>query len=57
VSALSLWKMALVVIGVFLVVLADTRGQRWLGYAGLGLIVIAFFLRFVRRPGGPEDAG
>ena len=32
-----------------LVLAADNFGHRWLGYAGLAIIVLAFLLRFLQR--------
>lgn len=56
-TALTMAKYALALAGIALVLYGERTGQRWLGYAGIGLVVIAFFLRFVRREQGPPDAG
>lgn len=56
-TGLSLWKYALALLGIAVILYADRINQDWLGYVGLGIVVIAFFLRFVRRSQGPEDAG
>ena len=42
-------KYALAVAGLVLVVGADRVGMRWLGYLGLGLILVAFLLRYPQR--------
>ena len=42
-------KYALMLVGVGLVLAADNFGHRWLGYAGLAIIVLAFLLRFLQR--------
>jgi len=42
-------KYALAVAGLALVVSADRFGVRWLSYPGLGLIVLAFLLRYPQR--------
>lgn len=42
-------KYALALAGLGLVVMADQIGRRWIGYAGLGLLVVAFLLRFAQR--------
>lgn len=49
---ISLWtvaKYALTVAGIALVVSAPNFGRPWLGYIGLGLIGVAFLLRFKHR--------
>lgn len=51
-TALNGWTVAkylLAVAGLALVLGADRLGMRWLGYAGLGLIVGAFLLRYPQR--------
>jgi hypothetical protein len=48
-SGWTLAKYVLAVAGLVLVVGADRMGARWLGYAGLALIVIAFLLRYPQR--------
>ena len=45
----TLAKYVLALAGIALVLAADRLGRRWIGYLGLGLIVIAFLLRFVQR--------
>lgn len=42
-------KYALALAGLALVIGADRFGVRWLGYPGLGLIVLAFLLRYAQR--------
>ena len=42
-------KYALALSGLALVLLADGAGRHWLGYIGLGLVAVAFLLRFVQR--------
>jgi hypothetical protein len=42
-------KYALAVAGLVLVVGADRVGMRWLSYPGLGLILVAFLLRYPQR--------
>lgn len=42
-------KYALTLVGVGLVLAAENFGRRWLGYAGLAIIVLAFVLRFLQR--------
>ena len=42
-------KYVFALVGVALVVSADRLGQHWLGYVGLGLLVIAFLLRLKYR--------
>jgi len=49
----SLAKYALALSGVALVLLGDQIGRRWLGYLGLGLLIVAFLLRFI-RPAPPR---
>ena len=55
-------KYALAVAGLVLVVGADRVGLPWLGYLGLGLIVVAFLLRYpqrraLRRATPPSEPG
>lgn len=45
----TLTKYVLALAGVALVIAGDRTGQRWIGYPGLALVVIAFVLRFVQR--------
>ena len=45
----TLAKYALMFAGLVLVVGSDRWGASWTGYAGLGLIVIAFLLGFPQR--------
>jgi len=45
----TITKYLLAVAGVSLLLLGDARGQRWIGYGGLLLIVAAFLLRFLQR--------
>jgi hypothetical protein len=49
VSGWTVAKYLLAVAGLVLVVGADRVGMPWLGYAGLGLIVVAFLLRYPQR--------
>jgi len=49
----TLAKYALALSGIAVVLLADRVGRSWLGYVGLGLMVIAFLLRFAQRRGTP----
>jgi len=42
-------KYALGLAGIAVVLVSDRAGIRWLGYAGLGLLVVAFLLRFPQR--------
>jgi hypothetical protein len=42
-------KYVLALLGVALVLLAENIGARWVGYAGLVPIVVAFLLRFPQR--------
>jgi len=57
VNGWMLAKYALTLVGIGLVLAADHFGRRWLGYAGLAIIVLAFLLRFLqRRAGGRGDA-
>ena len=56
-TGIAATKYALALAGVALVLLGESIGRRELGYVGLGLVIAAFFLRFVRRSQGPEDAG
>lgn len=60
----TLAKYALALLGIALVLAGDRVGQRWLGYPGLAIIVVAFALRFVERrrhraanEEGPASAG
>lgn len=51
-TAMNGWTIAkylLAIAGLALVLGADRIGMRWLGYAGLGLIVGAFLLRYPQR--------
>ena len=53
----TLAKYALTLVGIALVLAADRLGNRWLGYAGLAIVVLALLLRFVqRRAAGRGDA-
>jgi hypothetical protein len=60
VAGLSGWtyaKYALALAGLALVLLADNLGKKWLGYPGIGLILVAFLLRFAqRRASRPKDS-
>lgn len=56
-SGMAMVKYAIALLGVAIVIFANRAGNSLLGYVGLGLIITAFFLRFVRRSKGPEDAG
>jgi hypothetical protein len=49
VTGWALAKYLIALAGLALVLLGDNLGRRWLGYVGLGIIVIAFLLRFVQR--------
>jgi hypothetical protein len=49
VNGWMLAKYALTLLGIALVLAADPLGRRWVGYAGLALIVLAFGLRFLQR--------
>jgi len=49
VSGWSLAKVVLVLSGVALLLFADQRGVPVLGWAGFGLMVVAFLLRFWQR--------
>lgn len=42
-------KYALALAGIALVLFADRTGRTWLGYVGIGFVVVAFLLRFVQR--------
>ena len=42
-------KYVLALAGVALVLSADRLGHHWLGYVGLGLLVVAFLLRLKYR--------
>lgn len=48
-SGWTIAKYAVAMAGIALVLAADRFGVRWLGYAGIGLIVVAFLLRFPQR--------
>lgn len=48
-SGWTLAKYALALAGVALVIAADRIGVRWVGYSGLGLIALAFLLRYPQR--------
>ena len=48
-SGWSLAKVVLVLSGVALLLFADQRGVPVLGWVGLGLLVVAFLLRFWQR--------
>lgn len=49
VSGWTLAKYALALAGLVLVLLADQTGRKWLGWPGLGLLAVAFLLRFLQR--------
>jgi len=49
VNGWALGKYALALAGISLVLSGDTLGRPWLGYLGIGLLVVAFSLRFVQR--------
>jgi len=63
VNGWTLAKYALALAGISLVLAADDLGRGWLGYVGLGLLVVAFALRFAQRrmerarDGTPPPAG
>jgi hypothetical protein len=57
VTGLTLWKYALALLGIAIIFFGERTGRPLFGYIGLGFVLAAFFLRFVRRPRGPEDAG
>ena len=42
-------KYALALAGLALVVSADRLNRHWLGYVGIGLILVAFLLRLIYR--------
>ncbi len=42
-------KYALMLVGLALVIGADQFGMRWLGFPGIGLIAVAFLLRYPQR--------
>lgn len=48
-TAWTLAKYALALVGLALVLTGERAGTRWLGFVGLGLIVVAFLLRFLQR--------
>lgn len=48
-SGWTLAKYVLALGGIALVLTGDRGGRPWLGYVGLGLILVAFLLRFVQR--------
>lgn len=48
-SGWTVAKYLLAILGLALVLGADRLGMRWLGYAGLGLIIGAFLLRYPQR--------
>lgn len=60
-SGWTLAKYALAVLGLALVVGADRFGVRWVSYPGLGLIVLAFLLRYpqlrMARKSAPPPEG
>lgn len=45
----TLGKYALALAGICLVLTGDNLGRPWLGYVGIGLLVMAFALRFIQR--------
>jgi len=45
----TLAKYLLMLGGVALVLVGESAGRRWLGFVGLGLLVVAFVLRVVQR--------
>ena len=47
-------KYALALVGIGMVLAADSFGRRWLGYAGLAVMVLAFLLRFLQRRAGAK---
>jgi len=53
-SGWTLAKLALALLGVALLLLADELGRPWIGYSGLAPIVAAFLLRFVQRRFDPQ---
>ncbi len=53
-SGWTVAKMALALAGIALLLLADSLGRPWIGYAGLVPIVAAFLLRFVQRRFDPQ---
>jgi hypothetical protein len=42
-------KYALTLAGIALIVTGDRIGRHWLGYVGLGLVIVAFLLRLAYR--------
>jgi len=45
----TLAKYLLMLGGIALVLAGESAGRRWLGFVGLGLLVVAFVLRLVQR--------
>ena len=52
----TLAKYACALAGIALVLAADRSGMTWLGYVGLGLLVVAFLLRFPQRKAARRSA-
>lgn len=48
-SGWTIAKYVLALAGIALVLAADRVGIQWLGYPGVGLLVVAFLLRFPQR--------
>ncbi len=48
-NAWTMAKYALMLAGLALVIGADQFGMHWLGYPGIGLIAVAFLLRYPQR--------
>jgi hypothetical protein len=53
-SGWTVGKMALALVGIAMLLLADNLGRPWIGYAGLVPIAAAFLLRFVQRRFDPQ---
>ena len=49
-------KYLLALAGVALVIGADRIGRPWVGYVGLGVLVVAFLLRFLQRRQSAESS-
>jgi hypothetical protein len=55
-TAWTLAKYVLALGGVALVLLGDDLGRPWVGFVGIGLILMAFLLRFPQRRATRQDA-
>ena len=56
-SGWTLAKYALMLGGIALVLAGESAERRWIGYIGLGLLAVAFLLRFVQRARERRAAG